>query len=292
MKKTPILLLMIALGCTKSATKGPTGGSGNLLTKEVLTAQDASGATLDSVTTTFQYNSQNQVSQLQQTSIASLSGTASSTIVATYNFTYSGAQATGFTGTVVETLKSPLLTESSTTTVSTTFEYSGGRIVEFSQQATSNNTPVLGVTAYTGNDSANINYDANGNITSYNMFINQNSVNNTYETFTYTAGNLTQSVLVVFVGGVPTDTTTTTYTYDTKLSPVPSYLFPGVAIPSLNDVTSSDMVTTGINAQTVATTYTTTYNSSNQPVTSSGTVVETPTSQYAFTHETIAYTYQ
>jgi hypothetical protein len=295
------LLITSSISCTKSSSSSnnndSTGKSGNgaLLAKEVLVAANSSGTTVDSMVTTYQYNGNNELSTLQQTSIYSESGDVVTTSL-NYNITYSGNLVSSLTGSYTESAQTPTQTVSSTTQISTTFRSGGGQIVSYIQTASTSGTPFIPLTPETGNDSALLTYDANGNASTYTIYEIQPGLSGytlaSKESFTYASSNLSQSVNIIYLEGIAIDTFTTAYQYNTKLSSAPLYIVPGVAVISLNDLTQSVVTETGTNPSTVTTSYTTTYNSANQPASSKATVTTTPSNPGIIATETITYTYQ
>lgn len=301
---TTLLILLIAAStsCKKSSSSSSSNdssgksGNGALLTQEVLVAANASGATIDSMATNYQYNSNNQVTGFQQNSTYSESGATETTDV-TYTLTWSGNLPSSLTGTFTETAQDGSVNESAAIAINTTFQSSGGQIVSYVQHtSTTSGTSFIPATQITGNDSALMTYDANGNLSTYNIYILPNN-SSTYEpfsftTYTYSGGNLTQAAEVVYVVGIQTDTYTTVYQYDSKLAASPLYLYPGIATLSANDVTGSTDTETGDNPGSVTTTLSTTYNTANQPVSAKATVTTVPSSSLGVATENITYTYQ
>jgi hypothetical protein len=283
-------------GTGGSTTGGATTGGGNnpLLSKEVLVARNAANADIDSVVSLFQYDANKNLMQTQQTTVSQISG-AIFTNAITYNFTYSNNLISGFTGTVNQTFTDAGQTFNSTSQVTTVFHSSGGRIGSYVQSVMTTGTAPLPVTLETGNDSATLTYDGSGNLTNLNIYqLPQGS--STYQqisqqTFTYNNGNMTQSVDVESVSGVVANTVTSTFQYDSKISATPIFVVPGVVLNSTNDLSGSTQTTTGVNAQTVTSSYMTTYNSTNQPTNSAVTLTITPANTENITAETITYTY-
>lgn len=295
-----LILTALSIGCKKTGSSGPSGPSpsgngGALLAKEVIVGSNSSGVTLDSLVTTYQYNGNNYLSSLQQTSTFSESGDVITTSL-TYNITYSGNLISSLTGSYTETAQTPTQTVSSTTQISTTFQSSGGHIVSYIQTASTSGTPFIPLTPQTGNDSALLTYDGNGNVSTYTIYEIEPGLTGyqltSQENFTFASSDLSQSVNIIYLAGIAVDTFTTVYQYNTKLSSAPLYLVPGVALISLNDLTQSIVTETGDNPSTVTTSYMTTYNSANQPASSKATVAAVPADPASITAETITYTYQ
>jgi hypothetical protein len=297
-----------AAACSKSSSSGPstssntdttkssstgTGSGAGLLKTEVLTMQAGALGTIDSVVYQFQYNSSKQLSGLQQTTISSFSGTTFNTVI-NYTYTYSGNLASSIAGTVNETVSGSSGTYNSATTATITFQSSGGKITGYVQTATTTGSSLVPTTPETANDSAVITYDGSGNVASYNLYLLSSGTYTpwTQETFTLGGGNLMGTVVNDYDAGVQTNTQTSAYTYNSKLPASPYYGIPGVPISSANDVTGLAQTTTGVNPASISFTYTTTYNSANQPSSSSVAVTQTPANAANITSEQITYTYQ
>lgn len=285
---------VLALGCSKGGSTRTTAGDGALLSKEVLVYKNADASSLDSVTTMLAYNTDNTPSQFEQYTYSLFSG-GTTTADLTYNFTYSGGLIAGFTGMVKQVASaSTLFTQ--TTMLSTTFHSTAGKVDGYIQTASVSGAAFFPETPETGNDSALITYDASGNISTYTIYQEARGATTyvllTQTTFTFAGGNLVQSVTQEYVGGVAEGTVTTIYTYNTHLSATPLYIIPGVATKITNDVSAMSETTTGVNAGSVAVTFTSTYNTADQPVISSGPVTITPVTSAAFTQESISYEYE
>jgi hypothetical protein len=276
---------------TKSST-GSGSGSG-LLKQEVLTMQAGTLGTIDSVVYQFQYNSSKQLSGLQQTTISSFSGTTFNTVIS-YTYIYSGSLVSSIAGTVNESITGSAGTYSSTTTLKLAFQSAAGKITGYVQTATTTGSSLIPPTPETAEDSAVITYDGSGNVASYDLYLLDSAsyIPWTQETFTVSSGNMTGTVLNEYVAGVLTNTQTSTYSYNAKLAASPYYGIPGVPINNINDVTTESQTTTGINSATISYTFTTTYNSANQPSSSSVAVSQTPANPDNITGEQITYTYQ
>jgi hypothetical protein len=297
----PVYLILIALlalsACTKSGGPGGTGsgGKGTLLAKEVIVGKDVAGVQVDSVVFALQYGANNNLSELQQDTWSQLAGN-SVTISLTYQFTYSGNLVSSFTGNYSQTIKEGGQTYNSADQLNTTFYATGGQVTSYLQLATLSGAKVISPTTVTGNDSALLSYDANGNVSRYTIYEkNQGAKKFTLyfdETFSYSGGNLAQTINFEYVLGIPLDTVTTVYTYNGKLSAAPVQLVPGVNINNINDISSFTRTTVGAVPSTNVTTYQTTYNSSNQPVSSIVTVMENPFTPETLASETITYSYQ
>src|SRR5580658_4187589 len=300
-----ILLITTFTGCTKSSNSSSSNnnndstsksGNGSLLKQEVLVAANASGVTVDSIVTSFQYNSNNLVTGYQENSILTDSG-ATVTTNLSYTVTYSGNLPSSLTGTFTETAQDGALNESATVAINTTFQSSGGRIVSYVQHTnTTSGTVFIPPTQITGNDSALLTYDASGNLSAYNIYNIPNG-SSTYEpfsetTYTFSGGNLTQSVENVYVVGIQTATYTTVYQYDSKLAASPLFLYPGIAAIITNDLSQTTETETGLIPQTIVTAYNTTYNSANQPASTAATLTITPSNSGGIASEKITYTYE
>jgi hypothetical protein len=293
-----------AVACSKSSNSGPStsstdttkSSSGNgaaLLKTEVLSMQAGALGTIDSVVYQFQYNSSNQLSGLQESTISTFSGTTFNTVI-NYTYTYSGSLASSIAGTVNESVTGTLGNYNSTTTAKISFQSSGGKITGYVQTATTTGSSLIPTTPETANDSAVITYDGSGNVASYNLYLLSSGTYTpwTQETLTLGGGNLTGTVVNDYDAGVETNTQTSAYTYNSKLPASPYYGIPGVPISSANDVTSLVQTTTGVNPASINFTYTTMYNSANQPSSSSVAVTQTPVNADNITSEQITYTYQ
>lgn len=298
--------LASAVACSKSSSSGPstttdttkssstgTGSGTGLLKTEVLSVQAGTLGTIDSVVYQFQYNSSKQLSALQQTTISSFSGTTFNTSIS-YTYTYSGSLVSSIAGTVNESVTGSSGTYSSATTLTLTFQSAAGQITGYVQKATTTGSSLIPATPENANDSAVITYDGSGNVASYDLYLLSGGtyIPWTQETFTLSGGNMTSTVLNEFVAGVETNTQTSTYTYNAKLAASPYYGIPGAPINNANDVTAESQTTTGVNPATISYTYTTTYNSANQPSSSSVAVTQTPANADNITSEQITYTYQ
>jgi len=303
-----VWIVASAVACSKSSSSGPstssntdttkssstgTGSGAGLLKTEVLSMQAGTLGTIDSVVYQFQYNSSNQLSGLQQTTISSFSGTTFNTAIS-YTYTYSGSLVSSIAGTVNESVTGSSGTYNSSTTLTLTFQSAAGKITGYVQTATTTGSSLIPATPENANDSAVITYDGSGNVASYNLYLLDSGtyIPWTQETFTLSSGNIASTVLNEFVAGVQTNTQTSTYTYNSKVAASPYYDIPGVPINNANDVTAETQTTTGINPATLGYTYTTTYNSANQPSSSSVAVTQTPANTYNITGEQITYTYQ
>jgi len=301
----PLKLLLLTilchlLSCSKSSNSGssgpsgPTGTSNPLLSKEVLIAKNSGGMEVDSVVTLYQYDASKHLIQTQQTSIGQFSGVVSTTAV-TYNLVYANNLPASLTGTVTQSLVNGAQTYSATTQIAATFQASGNQITSFVQKATTTGNFTFPLTQETGNDSAVLAYDASGNVNSYNVYqIPPGS--STYlplsqQTFTYSMGNLAQWVNMEYVAGIQSNTITSVYQYNSQSSAAPFFISPGIPIASTNDLSKQTQTSTGVNEQTITTTYTTSYNSTNQPLNSTAIVNIAPTDPNSIAAETISYTY-
>jgi len=296
------LLILSAAGCTKSSSSssnntGPGPNGGAALTEEVLVGKNSANATLDSIVTQYQYNSAKYVSQVTQTSTAQDSGESVITTL-TYNLVYSGNLISSLTGTYTQAVTLGNTVYNTSSQMSATFQASGGQIVSFIQTGTTTGTPFLPPTIINGNDSAVLTYDGSGNVLTYDIYL-KGSMDPTYlpysfQTYTYSGGNVASDANVIYVGGFPIDTFTTVNQFNNKVSAAPLYLFPGIAVSLANDLTQSTMTETGLNPNVVVSSYATTYNAANQPVSSIVTLTTTPAnpSPSAPATELISYTYQ
>jgi hypothetical protein len=304
-----VALMISALGCSKSNPPGYSGspsggttgggtttgsGSNPLLSKEVLVAKNAAAADEDSIVTLFTYDGNKNLTQTEQTTFSNIAG-ASLTISITYHFTYSNKLISGFTGTVDQTYLDAGQTFSSNSQISSVFHASGSRIDYYVQSVSTSGSAPLPVTLETGNDSATLTYDASGNLSTLNIYqLSQGSSEYqqiSQQNFTYSNGNLSKSINVESVSGIVTNTVTSLFQYDSKISAAPIFIVPGVPVNSTNDLSSSTQTTTGLNAQTISTTYQTNYNSTNQPVNSLAALTITPQNPENIATETITYTY-
>jgi hypothetical protein len=294
-----LLLLMVpSIHCTKSGASSSSSGkgaNGALLSKEVLVAADAAGVTVDSMVTNYQYDGNNNVNGLQQSSVVTAASAQITTSI-NYSMAYSGNVISGLTGTINENVVDGIVNLSATTKVNTSFQSSGGHVTSYVQKATTTGSTLIPPTPETANDSVLLTYDASGNISTLTVYqINPSTKSyelNSTETFTFSTGNLAETVVVTYAGGAATDTFTTDYQYDGKNSAAPAYIFPGIAIVNVNNLTKTSETETGVNPGSVVTTYTTTYTSANQPATSQATVATTPLSSGIIATENITYTYQ
>jgi hypothetical protein len=293
-------MILSACACSKNSGTGsgggttPGGGNGDsLLSKEIIVGKNASNVDVDSVVTNYQYDASGHPTQFQQTSTAQFSG-ATSVISVVYNLTYSNNLVSGLTGTVTQSIDDGGTTFSSNSTVNTVFTSSGNHIVAYVQTVNTTGTSPFPTTLETGNDSALIGYDANGNVSSLNIYqLTQGAYEPvSQQTFTYSAGNLTQLVNVLSVSGVPVNTVTSVYTYNTKISAAPVFIVPGVTAGSTNDITGLTQTTTGTNPQTINYAYQTTYNSASQPLNSSVTLTNSPSTPDDIVTEQVSYFYQ
>jgi hypothetical protein len=293
------IIIFPASNCSKSsspssATTGPGTTTNPLLSKEVIVGKNPAGATVDSVVIQYQYDAGKNLTQVQQSTAIQISGV-SETSMLTYNFTYSGNLVSSMTGSVNQTLQSGVQTYNSTTQLNATFVSSGGHITSYVQNASTTGSGPFPVTPETGNDSALIQYDASGNISGFSLY-QIGSGNMGYQlisqqSFTYSNGNMTQVVDVESVAGIPANTVTSVYQYNSYISPAPYFVGPGIPIINMNDITNINQTTTGVNPQTMTSAYSSTYNSANQPVNSSVTLTPVPTDPNAIATEEISYTY-
>ncbi len=294
------IIIFSASNCSKSSspsssTTGPgVTGTNPLLSKEVIIGKNPIGATVDSVVIQNQYDANGNLTQIQQSTVAQISGIMETSML-TYNFTYSGNLVSSMTGTVIQSLQNGTQTYNSTTQVSATFVSDGGHITSYVQTASTTGSGPFPVTPETGNDSALIQYDASGNISGLSLYqIGSGSAGYqliSQQNFTYSNGNMTQVVDMESVAGVPVNTVTSVYQYNSDISAAPYFVGPGIPIRNLNDVTSINQNTTGVNPQTLTTAYASTYNSANQPVSSTVTLTPAPTDPNAIATEEISYTY-
>jgi hypothetical protein len=302
-----ILLITASTGCQKSSNSSSSSntsdtsnngksGNGSLLKQEILVAANSSGVTVDSIVTSFQYNSNNLVTGYQENSTLTDSGATVITNLS-YTVTYSGNLPSSLTGTFSETAQDGSLNESAAIAINTTFQSSGGKIVSYVQHTnTTSGTVFIPPTQITGNDSALLTYDASGNLSAYNIYNIPNG-SSTYEpfsetTYNFSDGNLTQAVENVYVVGIQTATYTTVYQYDSKLAASPLFLYPGVFAIITNDLSQTTETETGLIPQTIVTAYSTTYNSANQPASTMATLTITPSNSGGIASEKITYTYQ
>jgi hypothetical protein len=289
------ILILIVQGCQKTGmTSSSSGGGTALLSKEVIVGFNAQNTQLDSIVMDFQYNGSHNLSQLQQATVSSDSGAVFNQSL-TYNFTYAASLISGVTGSYTESIQYGSQTLNAATQINTSFTASGGKIVSYVQTTTTTGSPIIPITTETGNDSATLAYDANGNLSTYIIYQKQYQDPNysllSKQTFTFSGGNLSQSVNVLYVEGFSVDTVTTVYEYNSKLSAAPIFIFPGVNISSINDLTQVTLTTNGVNPSVVTSTYQTTYNANNQPVSSTVTVATTPANQGTLTKEDFSYFY-
>jgi len=294
------IIIFSASNCSKStspssSSTGP-GGSGTnpLLSEEVIVGKNTAGATVDSVVIQYQYDANKNITQVQQSMNAEISGIIETSML-TYNFTYTGSLLSSMTGSVVQSLQNGAQTYNSTTQVNAVFVSSGGHITSYVQAASTTGSGPFPDTPETGNDSALIQYDPSGNISGFTLY-QIGSGNAGYQlisqqNFTYSNGNMTQLVDVESVAGVPVNTVTSAYQFNSDISASPYYVGPGIPIVNVNDITSINQTTTGTNPQTLTTTYSSTYNSAKQPASSSVTLTPTPTDMNAIATEEISYTY-
>jgi len=202
-----ILLITCSISCQKSSNSSSSntsdtsnngkGGNGALLKQEVVVVTNSSGATVDSIVASYQYNSNNLVTGMQQNSTYADSIDSLTTNLS-YTVTWSGNLPSSLSGTFVETAQDGAFNESATIQINTTFQSSGGQIVSYIQRtSTTSGTVFFPPTQITGNDSALLTYDASGNLSTYNIYNIPNG-SSTYEPFSFTtytfgSGNLTQS---------------------------------------------------------------------------------------------------
>jgi hypothetical protein len=291
------ILMSLVESCQKTGTAGPSGGGGATpLSKEVILGFDGSNNQLDSIVILSQYNGNKNLSQLQRTTLSRDSAAVFNSAL-TYNFTYAASLVSSISGSYTESVQYAGKMLNAATQINTSFTTSGGKIVSYVQVTTTTGSPIIPVTTETGNDSALFVYDANGNLSTYTIYQKEFSQKNysliSKQSFTYSGGNLSQSVNAIFVEGIPVDTMTTTYQYNSKLSAAPLFIFPGVNISVINDLTQVTLTTAGVNPSVTTSTYQTTYNSNNQPVSSTVTVDTTPTpkSSVVLVKEEISYFY-
>jgi hypothetical protein len=299
-----IITMVFAVACTKSGTPSSSssssstsnnGGGTALLTKEVIVGWNHLNVEVDSIVFTFQYDANNNLTESQESTTSTDSGTTFTTNL-TYNYSYSGNVISAVTGTFMQSAAGPTLNFHATTQINTTFTSSGGKVTGYVQTTNTTGTPFLPLTQITGNDSALFTYDASGNLATYIIYTKDPGIpgyspfNN--ESFTFSNGNLTQSVNVIYVAGIAEDTVTTVYQYNSKLSAAPFFIALGVPSGIKNDYTQVTETTAGIVPQTNVNMYSTTYNSANQPTSSTVTVTETPAYSGDLGTEKITYTYQ
>src|SRR5580704_7628079 len=196
------IIIFSTSNCSKStspsSSTGPGGtGTNPLLSEEVIVGKNTAGATVDSVVIQYQYDANKNITQVQQSMNAEISGIIETSML-TYNFTYTGSLLSSMTGSVVQSLQNGAQTYNSTTQVYASFISSGGHITSYVQTASTSGSGPFPVTPETGNDSALIQYDASGNISGFTLY-QVGSGNAGYQlisqqNFTYSNGNMTQLV--------------------------------------------------------------------------------------------------
>jgi len=299
-----IVAIVLTASCTKTGTSSSSSSSNNtnnngggaaLLTKEVIVGWNHLNVEDDSIVFTLQYDANDNLLETQQ-STTSVDSNITFTSNLTYNFTYSGNLISAISGTFTQNAVGNSINFNATTQINTAFTSSGGKITGYVQTTNTTGNPILPVTTITGNDSAIFTYDASGNLATYVIYQKEQGTPGytllSNESFTFNNGSLTQTVNVLYVAGVEEETVTTAYQYDTKLSPSPLFIAIGVPIGMKNDISQVTETHSGIPNQTDVSSYATTYNSANQPVSSTVTVTETPAYSGDLGTEKITYTYQ
>jgi hypothetical protein len=291
-----VSMTALAVSCAKTGNPSASGNSsGSLLTKEVIVGKNHLNVTVDSIVTTYSYNANNKLTQTMQTMTSSASPITASTSL-TYDFVYSGNLLSTINGTFVQSASGNSLTFSATTIISADFKSSSGKLTGYVQVTSTSGTPYLPITSITANDSAIFTYDASGNLATYNVYQQDPGIPgyspSSMETFSYNGGLLSQTVNLMYVAGILEDTVTTAYAYNNSVSASPIYIAFGVPISVLNDFSQVSFTTSGINPNSVVSNYSTTYNSSNQPTSSTVTFTETPSNSGDLATENITYTYQ
>jgi len=293
--------LTIAFGCNKngSGVGNQSGGGGALLTKVVTIGFNASGAVLDSSMVTISYNSQHAIAQTFQLEIIHAPGKIiidSITTLYTYGVSLiSSAEQTLSTQTIVSGLAPNSLYEQ----LNTTFNANGGEVTTLVQNGTISSTginpPENGTVQFEGV----LTYNTNSSVSSFtdSSSINGSALNPVFtQTFTYSGNNLSGYILTNTDPLAP-GSTSAAYSYNSHLSAAPLYnVIPGLTLPSGNDISELKLVQSGglYPGQTIYS-YTSTYNSLNQP-TESSVVVSTTVTNPAYllltpTTESIQYYY-
>ncbi len=276
-----ILVLMITVlvfACGKNGSLPSSPGHTALLVKEVDIARTAQNVVFDSTLTTYQYNNNKQVTQVQQT-INSLINGSSATSSTTWAFNYSGnllsQSAENFSS---QTTVSGIPASSSSGYIVNTF-YARGNNISYYKGITTAKSIAGGITVNSiVYDSAVFGYSGN-NVSSYIQYhkvqtasVYKQLYKNTYN---YNGNNLTGFIDIVTASGV--DTITGTYSYDNKTNFLPvNYIVPGVYFYTPNNITKLTQVTTGTAPSTRTYTYQWTYNSNNQPSACKATITTNP----------------
>jgi len=284
------------LGCTKTGTSGSSSaGNTPLLSQEIIVAKNGLNATVDSIVFDYQYDANRNLTGAQQTMSSNYTGDNFLSDL-TYQFTYSSGVISGITGTFTQSAKIRTFQYSATTQISITFSVSAGKVLSYVQVAKTTGTPILPVTPITGNDSAVLTYDGNGNLATDIIYLKGPASPNyklySKESFTFSNNDLVGSVLIFALDGIPVDTTNSIYSYNSKLSASPLYGVPGVPLNSLNDLVQLMQSETGLNPSEHITNYSSTYNAKNQPVSSAVTITSAQSTPQDAASESISYTYQ
>ena len=287
----------LACGCTKtsSSSTGPPNSSGSLLSTEVIVAKNHLNQTVDSIVYSYTYGANGNLSRMIETTNSMDSIYAASTSL-TYNFTYSGNILSGITGSFTQSSSANNVMNSASTQIESTFTSSDGKLTGYVQVTSTSGTPYLPITSTTGDDSAIFTYDAMGNLATYDIYREYPGepgyLPASKESYSFNGSALTQTVYLFYVSGILEDTTTTHYTYNSSVAASPLYIAFGVPITVPNDISGIDFTTTGLLPNTVTSTYTSTYNAANQPVTTVVNFTETPSNTGDVLTENITYTYQ
>jgi hypothetical protein len=292
--------ILLFQACKKNppGTPGSTGvtGATALLTKVTLSGSNAANNTVESATTLIDYDANDNFTQTQFTDTANdLDITFITNEITT--FTYGASLISSLTEAITTQTsvlgQTPYGTNDSTYI---TFYGSGGQVTYFTSINRISTVGVPYPTSLTTLDSSLVTYDQNGYISTYTVY-EEDTVPGAYhlfykQTFTYNGKNLAGYSLVNYA--TPNQSTTTaTYTYNNHFSASPFYsIIPGIFIQSQNDISELSLTQTGVNAGNTIYSYSTTYNSSNQPTLSSVVISMTPTNASIPVAETIHYYYQ
>jgi hypothetical protein len=291
------ILLVFAIACKKNAPGTGLGGGGatKLLTKVVLVGRNASNNVVESATTIISYDANDNFIESQFTETSSSLDITITTNEVT-QFTYGASLISSLTESITTQTsvlgQAPYNINDSTYT---NFHASGSQVDYFVSNNIISTTGFFPTTTNTL-DSALVTYDANGYVSTYTVY-RQDTVPGPYrlfykQAFSYGGNNLAGYVLTNY--STPNnDVTTATYTYNNHNSASPFYgIIPGIFIKSANDVSELNETQTGINAGNTTYTYSTSYNSFNQPTLSSVLISMTPANASIPVAETINYYYQ
>jgi hypothetical protein len=293
-----ISLLTLSIQSCKKNTAGTGNGNGNgpglLLSGYTLVGTNASNNVVESATNLITYDGNNNITETQfvDTSFQLEMTIIVNTITKfTYGPSFIGSATESITTQNTVVGQAPYgVTDSSYLTF-----YAGtSQVDSFVTSSIINTTgPLVGPTTLTM-DSALLTYDANGEVSSYTVYQIE-KLPGPYtlfykQTFTYNGSNLAGYVLTNYPAS---SVTTATYSYNSHNAAAPFYsIIPGILLKTANDLSEISETQTGVNAGHTTYSYSSSYNSTDQPVVSTVLISMTPTNALFPVSETITYSYK